>query len=197
MKNEIVKLGLMLFLISAIAAGILAFSNGVTHDIIIATEEAASSGPEVAGAVIPGAVGFENMDSSLIEKISSENEKFVDARTVIDESGNQVGYAVRSFSPVPGYGGDIEVFVGISMDGEVAGVKVLSLKETPGLGTNVEKPDFQSQFIGKPADTDLVVVKVPPSADNEVAALAGATFSSASFNSAVNNAMSIYSDYIK
>jgi len=98
MKNEIVKLGFMLFLIAAIAAGILAFSNGVTYDIIVATEEAASSGPEVAGAVIPGAVGFENMESSLIEEISSENEKFVDARKVIDESGNQVGYAVRSLT---------------------------------------------------------------------------------------------------
>jgi electron transport complex protein RnfG len=197
MKNEIVKLGFMLFLIAAIAAGILAFSNGVTYDIIVATEEAASSGPEVAGAVIPGAVGFENMESSLIEEISSENEKFVDARKVIDESGNQVGYAVRSLSPVAGYGGDIEVYVGISMDGQVAGLKVLSLSETPGLGTNVEKPDFQEQFIGKPVDTELVVVKVPPSADNEISSLAGATFSSKSFNSAVNNAMLIYNEYIK
>jgi electron transport complex protein RnfG len=197
MKNEIVKLGAMLFLITAIAAGILAFSNGVTHDIILATEEAASSGPEVAGAVIPGAVGFENLDISLIEKISSENEKFVDAKTVIDESGSQVGYAVRTLSTIIGYGGDIELFVGISMDGEVAGLKVLSLSETPGLGTNVEKPDFQDQFIGVSVDTELLVVKVPPSADNEISSLAGATFSSVSFNSAVNNAMSIYNDYIK
>lgn len=197
MKNEIVKLGSMLFLIAAIAAGILAFSNNATFDIIVATEAAASSGPEVAGAVIPGAVGFENLEASLIENISSENEKFVDAKAVIDENGNQVGYAVRSFSPVPGYGGDIELFVGISMDGNLAGLKVLSLSETPGLGTNVEKPEFQGQFIGKPVDTEIVVVKVPPSADNEVSALAGATFSSVSFNSAVNNAMSIYNDYIK
>ena len=197
MKNEIVKLGFMLFFITAIAAGILSFSNNATFDIIVATEEAASSGPEVAGAVIPGAVGFEDLDISLIEEISSENEKFVDAKTVIDENGSQVGYAIRSLSPVPGYGGDIEVFVGISMDGNVAGLKVLSLSETPGLGTNVEKPEFQGQFIGKSVDTELVVVKVPPSSDNEVSALAGATFSSASFNSAINNAMSIYNDYIK
>jgi electron transport complex protein RnfG len=197
MKNEIVKLGLMLFLFCAIAAGILAFSNGVTHDIILETEELASSGPDVANAVIPGAVGFEVLDNSIIEKISSENEKFVDAKAVIDESGAQVGYAVRTFSTIVGYGGDIELFVGISADGEVAGVKVLSLKETPGLGTNVEKSDFQAQFIGKTVDTELVVVKLPPSSDNEVSSLAGATFSSVSFNSAVNNAMSIYNEYIK
>lgn len=197
MKNEIVKLGLILFLFCAIAAGILAFSNDVTHDIILETEELASSGPDVAEAVIPGSVGFESLDSSLIEKISSENEKFVDAKAVLDESGTKVGYAVRTLSTVVGYGGDIELFVGISADGEVAGIKVLSLKETPGLGTNVEKPDFQAQFVGKSVDTEIVVVKLPPSADNEVSALAGATFSSVSFNSAVNNAMSIYNKYIK
>jgi electron transport complex protein RnfG len=197
MKNEIVKLGSMLFLITAIAAGILAFSNNSTLDLIIATEEAASSGPEVAGAVLPGAVKFEALEEGFAEKISSENDKFVDVKAVMDESGTQVGYAVRTFSTVVGYGGDIELFVGISMDGKVTGMKVLSLKETPGLGTNVEKEDFQVQFVEKTADMELVIVKIPPSADNEISSLAGATFSSVSFNSAVNNALAVYNKYLK
>ncbi|RAU16729.1 electron transport complex subunit RsxG [Nitrincola tibetensis] len=37
-----------------------------------------------------------------------------------------------------GYSGDIEMLVGIWQDGRVAGVRVLSHKETPGLGDKIE-----------------------------------------------------------
>jgi electron transport complex protein RnfG len=197
MKNEMVKLGFVLFLIAAIAAGILSVSNLITSDLIAMAEEAASSGPEVAGAVISGGVKFENIDTDLIENISSKNEKFVDAKKVLDKDGNEIGYAVRTLSVMPGYGGDMELYVGISSDGEIAGIKVLSLQETPGLGTNVEKKDFQDQYIGKASDSVLQTVKTPPSNDSEISALAGATFSSMSFTSAINNATSIYNSYLK
>jgi electron transport complex protein RnfG len=197
MKNEMVKLGFVLFLIAAIAAGILSVSNLITSDLIAMAEEAASSGPEVAGAVISGGVKFENIDTDLIETISSKNEKFVDAKKVLDKDGNEIGYAVRTLSVMPGYGGDMELYVGISSDGEIAGIKVLSLQETPGLGTNVEKKDFQDQYIGKASDSVLQTVKTPPSNDSEISALAGATFSSMSFTSAINNATSIYNSYLK
>lgn len=197
MKNEIVKLGFILFLITSIAAGVLAFSNNVTAEIIIDTEEAASNGPEVAGAVIPGAVKFEPIDQAIKDKIISENEKFIDAKIVKNDKDEQVGYAVRTLSTVLGYGGDIELVVGFLPDGTIGGVKVLSLLETPGLGTNVEKKDFQGQFIGKSTELKLEVVKKPASADTEISALAGATFSSNSFTSAVNNAVDVYNNYLK
>jgi Na+-translocating ferredoxin:NAD+ oxidoreductase subunit G len=197
MKNEIVRLGIILFLITAIAAGILAISNDITAEIIVKTEEEASSGPEVAGAVIPGAVKFEALDAEIISKIAAANEKFVDAKIVLDSAGEQLGYAIRTLSVVPGYGGDMELYVGLSMDGKLEGIKVLALQETPGLGTNVEKKSFQDQFVGKTSDMVLQVVKVPSSNENEINALAGATFSTLSFTSAVNNAMSIYENFIK
>jgi electron transport complex protein RnfG len=37
-----------------------------------------------------------------------------------------------------GYSGDIELIVGVNADGTVAGVRVLSHKETPGLGDAVD-----------------------------------------------------------
>jgi len=48
-----------------------------------------------------------------------------------------------------GYGGQIEMIVGISTSGEVLGVKVLKQKETPGLGSAITKMSFLQQFIGK------------------------------------------------
>jgi electron transport complex protein RnfG len=44
-----------------------------------------------------------------------------------------------------GYGGDIKLLVGIRYNGEIAGVRVLSHKETPGLGDAIE--ERRSQWI--------------------------------------------------
>jgi|SRR6056297_58906 len=197
MKNEIVKLGLVLLIITSIAGGLLAFSNTVTSDLIVAAEEEASSGPEVAMAVVPGSANFEDLNEDTITNIKNENEKFIDAKKAIDNSGNVVGYGIRTLSTVAGYGGDIELFVGISPDGKVVGVKVLAMAETPGLGTNVQNQEFKDQFVGKSVDMDIEVVKSGVNEDNQIQAVAGATFSSNSYTSAVNNALDIFEEYIK
>lgn len=194
--REIIKLGGILFLITAIAAGILAFSNDITKDKIIEAEEAASSGPEVAGVVIPGSVRFEKMESNIVDKIKKENEKFVDLKVGKDEKGNTIGYAIRTWSPIKGYAGDIEIYLGVSLEGEIVGMKVLSLSETPGLGSNIQNADFQKQFFGKNADMQIGVSK-GDSAENEIVAISGATYSSRSITSAVNNALDIYNKYVK
>lgn len=194
--KEIVKLGSTLFVVAALAAGILAFSNDVTEGVIKEVEEAQSSGPAVANAVIPGSVGFEKVEGDIVEQILAENEKFVELRKGIDENGNTLGYAIRTKSIKKGYGGDIEIFLGISNEGEIVGMKILSLSETPGLGSNVQKPEFQKQYFGKSADMTIEVTKSIPK-ENEIVAVSGATISSRSITSAVNNALDIYNKYIK
>jgi electron transport complex protein RnfG len=37
-----------------------------------------------------------------------------------------------------GYSGDIELLVGVTADGEIAGARVVSHKETPGLGDGID-----------------------------------------------------------
>ena len=50
-----------------------------------------------------------------------------------------------------GYSGDIQMIIGINMDGTVAGVRVISRRETPGLGDKVDlnKSDWILGFNGK------------------------------------------------
>jgi len=51
------------------------------------------------------------------------------------------GAAVAAIIPVTasdGYSGDIDLIVGINIDGTIAGVRVLNHKETPGLGDKVD-----------------------------------------------------------
>lgn len=196
MKNEIVKLGAILFIITALAGLILSFSNTLTKDVIAAAIEAESSGPDVANLVVPGSVSIEEFDKELVEKIKAENDKFVDLRECKDKNGDMLGYGITTKSPIKGYGGDIEIILGVSLDGKITGMKVVSHNETVGLGTNIEKPKFQNQFIGKGVLEQFVVAKAVTK-ENDVEAIGGATFSSKSFTSAVNNAMEIYNKYLK
>lgn len=197
MKNNIVRLGVILCIVSAVAAGVLALTNNITKDRIRISEEKASSGPEVAQAVIPGSVSFDVYDDpGLIDKIKAENDKFVELRICKDSSGKELGYGIRTLSTVPGYGGNIEMFVGISTDGKIEGMKVVAHSETAGLGTKILEPKFQGQFTGRAADTQINVSKNNPK-DDEILAVSGATRSSKSITSAINNAMEIYNKYLK
>lgn len=195
MKNETVKLGVILFVITAVAGLLLSFSNSLTSDVIEKAIEAEKSGPEVAKLVVPGSATIEDFDIELVEKIKLENDKFVDLRECKDENGNLLGYGITTKSPVKGYGGDIEIILGISVDGEVVGMKVLSHNETVGLGTGIEKDSFQGQFIGKTTKEQFTVTKSVVK-DTDIESIGGATFSTKSFTSAVNNAVEIYNKYV-
>ncbi len=195
MKNEVLRLSVTLFLITSIAAGILAFSNNLTADKIKEVEEAASKGGDVAGELIPGGARFEDIDNEIKETIMSENDHFTDVVKILDNGGNLLGYGIRTFAPTKGYGGDMELFVGISTEHEITGLKTLLLQETPGLGTNVENDSFKGQFVGKDADVIFSVIKTTPAEESEVSAVSGATISSLSFTSAINNAVLIYDTY--
>lgn len=64
--------------------------------------------------------------------------------------GRPVAVILR-FKAVNGYSGDIHLLAGILDDGSLAGVRVVSHKETPGLGDGieVEKSDWILGFNGK------------------------------------------------
>ena len=94
---------------------------------------------------------------------------------------NAAGYAC--IAEGKGYSSTIKTMVGITPDGTITGIKVMSQKETPGLGAKIEevdsgrslkdifrrgqekkkgtkkKPWFQSQFTGKKPE-DLYVEKM-------------------------------------
>ena len=64
--------------------------------------------------------------------------------------GEVVAVIVPAIAP-DGYSGDIRLLAGINRDGSVAGVRVLTHKETPGLGDKVDlkKSDWILGFNGK------------------------------------------------
>lgn len=56
---------------------------------------------------------------------------------IAKSDGSIIAYILPVVAP-DGYSGDIKMIVGVNVDGTVAGVRVLSHKETPGLGDKVD-----------------------------------------------------------
>jgi electron transport complex protein RnfG len=74
--------------------------------------------------------------------------------------GDQPVAVILRFAAVEGYNGHIDLLLGIEADGRVAGVRVTSHRETPGLGDAIEadKSDwilgFDGTSLGQPARSD-------------------------------------------
>lgn len=178
--REIIKLGLVLLLITAISATILGLSNEITSGKIAEVEAKASQ--EARKEVLPDADNFEALDIETDSK-------------VLEVYKSEAGYAIKTATA--GYGGDVEVITGISKDGSITGVKVVKHEETPGLGANATGADFQNQYKGIKTEKEVIVVKTAPSNDNEIQALTGATITSNAVTNGVNIARRLFNEKLK
>lgn len=96
-----------------------------------------------------------------------------------------------------GYGGFIYVMLGVNPAGEVTGIYILKHLETPGLGANIERPEFIRQFRGKSlANSKLVRGELAVTKDGgDIQALTGATISSRGVVQAVNWGLKVFEKY--
>lgn len=173
--KDILKTAISLFLICAVAAGLLAAVNSVTAPKITANAEKTEN--EARKGVLPEAESFE--------------EKTLEDGTVYYEgiaNGTAAGYVFTVSSA--GYGGEIKLTVGVNSEGAVTGLTILSINETPGLGMNAKKESFISQYIGKSGN--LSVVKNQTPGDSEILAITSATVTSKAVTSAVNDALTLF-----
>ena len=102
------------------------------------------------------------------------------------EGENVVGYCVELASP--GFGGDISMTVGFEADGSILGVSIVSLSETPGLGSRVQEAAYLDQYKGQSGTLTL---------GEDVDAIAGATVSSRAVLNGVNRAVEILNRTVK
>ena len=105
-----------------------------------------------------------------------------------DENGQKIGVVITTVAN--GYGGQIEVMTGIQTDGQVSGVNILSMEETPGLGAKGKEDGFLRQYRGYNSP-NLAVSKD----GGEINALSGATITSRAITRAVGEAIEISKNY--
>ncbi|MFI3241259.1 MAG: RnfABCDGE type electron transport complex subunit G [Alphaproteobacteria bacterium] len=102
-----------------------------------------------------------------------------------------VGVAVKTYSK-KGYGGQLNLIVGFFVDGRINKFKLLSNKETPGLGTKVEEDKFMGALNGfNPRYGDLRVTQD----GGDIDAVSAATISSRAVLEAIEKAYSVYQTY--
>lgn len=187
--NNILKLGLNLFIICAIAAGLLAGTNQITEPIIAQRNEQANN--EARQTVLPGVSDFKVLDKS-----KYKNDGSVEIVEVYEGlNGSDVaGYTIKALPG--GYGGSIEIMVGIKSDGTISGINIGNMTETPGLGAKAKEEAFYGQYAGKPA-TELSVIKSGTPGETEIQAISGATITSTAVTTGVNAAVEVYESISK
>ncbi|MDD6212510.1 MAG: RnfABCDGE type electron transport complex subunit G [Clostridiales bacterium] len=200
-ENNIVKNALILFIIAVVLSALLGIVNQLTKDRIL--EQEAKTKSDAYKAVYTEAVSFD-ADEALTAKVEAaadlmseigNSSTIDDALVATDASGNALGIVVNVTSP-EGYGGDINLSIGVSADGTLTGMKVVSNSETAGLGANCTKDWFQDQFAGIQAN-EIVYSKTGKSADNEIDAISSATFTTSACTSAVNAGLAFAYDYLE
>lgn len=176
---EIIKTALILFLITAISSGLLAIVNNITAPVI--AENTALNQKNAMKSVLPNADEFETENDEFKNYRTEQADKTI---TAVYKSKNNSGYVVMA-SPT-GYGGKISLAIGVSLDGKVTGVKVISHSETAGLGANCEKDEFLKQYIGKAFE---ITVSKNNTKDNQINAISSATITSKAVTNGVNFAL--------
>jgi electron transport complex protein RnfG len=187
--NYILRLAGILFLITAVAAGALAYTNQLTAAQIAAHVERAKQ--DALQAVMPDAISFVAQPGLLAEAQAKDSSLYAVVELYVAE-GFQGAVGIACSVRVTGYGGPVELMAGISKAGRITGVKIISAAgETPGLGAKIKDPAFLRQFGDKDATKPLTLVKSPPTGPNDVQAIAAATISASAVLRAVNSAAAL------
>ena len=174
--GTIIKNALVLFAITLVAGLALGFVYQMTKEPIAAQEREAQ---RLANqAVFPAAADFSDelpLDEGVAAQLAGDatygKVSIISAKKALDAAGQGIGYCVQVSNK--GYGDKIVFTVGISNEGQIGGISIVSINETPGLGMNANKV-LVPQFTDKPAGV-FAVTKSAASSSSEIEAISGAT----------------------
>ena len=175
--SKIIKPAAVLLIICIIAAGLLGYVNAITLEPIAAQDSKAKT--ESMTAVLPNAASF------------GDEGNITSVTPALDESGNEIGYAVAITTK--GFSAGLKLMYGVDSNGAITGLSVVDCSnETPGLGANAKNESFYGQFTGKSGD-----VKVTKDG-GDIEALTGATITSRAIADAATEAIQyVTENYLK
>ena len=187
--KKIIKNTLILTIITVVAGLCLGLVYEITKKPIADSQEKAKK--EAWQAVFPGADLSEFKHIDVDQDIADQVISDLGVNATIDEvcTVGEEGYVVTA-TDGDGYGGDIQITVGIQKDGTISGISFLSISETAGLGMNAQKPAFYEQYVGK--QTDKFYVSKDGGEGEPIDAISGATFTSRAVTGAVNAALGYF-----
>lgn len=184
--GKIIRNTLILTIITVVAGLGLGLVYEVTKEPIVRTEEQAK---KEAWQTVFSDVSLEDFKAVDVDKEAADKTvSDLGIKATVDEvcEAADEGYVV-TVTDKEGYGGDIQITVGVTKDGTVSGVSILSISETAGLGMRATEAKFQEQYVGK--NTDKFYVSKDGGEGEPIDAISGATITSRAFTGAVNTAI--------
>jgi electron transport complex protein RnfG len=187
--RELFNLTVVLTIICSLAATALALVYNITKDPIAYQQRLKKL--KAIKAVQP------NYDNE-------PDQDFVDLKT--DESAEGNGDLTRFYitkkrgTPTGvvfmvsavGYGGTIDLMVGLSPEGTITGVQVLKHTETPGLGAKITEEKFLQQFTAKNVQNTNWALKKE---GGDIDQISGATISPQAVVKSLNGGLIFFSDH--
>jgi len=193
MKKDILRLGTSLALYAAAACVALAFVYTITAPTIAGLEEVQLN--ESLKDLFPDADGFKAVEGELR---SADPAVAFKGAWIATRGDAVLGISLKTVGK--SYGGAATMLIGVSTDRRIAGARVLSLSDTPGLGANALSPTyfvdksskttFPGQFSGK-SIADPFEVK------QDVIAISASTITSKALTLMIKNAGATGSSWLE
>ena len=161
----VIVLTVICTLVSALLAGVYALTNDLYESNVLFAKQSA----------IAALYGHEQVETEALPAGGEVEELY---RVSLD--GQLLGYCVNVKSA--GFGGNIDMMVAADADGRLLGVRIVSMSETPGVGSRVEDEAHLGQYRGLDVQDDVVLGK-------QVDAVSSATISSKAVNEGVRRAL--------
>lgn len=150
MVRNIVTSAVLLGLFAMVGTGLVAFTHDVTRERIAATER--EDLLRNLHRLVPAERHDNDLYTDTIQVTAPARLGTAEPVTVYRarRAGEPVAVVLSPVAP-DGYSGDIRLLVGINRDGTLAGVRVTSHHETPGLGDPIEesRSDWILKFTGR------------------------------------------------
>ena len=150
MKNKLQTIlvsGLMLGIFATVGTALVGFTHQATIEKIAANERLALL--RKLNQILPA----DKYDNDLLHttlEINADDRlgQKKNSTIYIAEQQNKISAMIFPVIAPKGYSGEIKMLVGINIDGTLAGVRIVSHKETPGLGDamETEKSDWVFGF---------------------------------------------------
>lgn len=191
-KKAMVKDALILFAITLVAGFLLGLVYDVTKEPI--AQQKAKAKAEACRNVFTQADTFEPVSGAdgPTAYFAAGLDPQVDIDEVmqaLDSSGQLLGYVI-TVTAHGGYGGDIQFSMGVTLDGTLNGISLLSISETAGLGMkagDVLVPQFSNKKV-----TQFTYTKSGAAKDSEIDAISGATITTKAIVNGVNGGLAFF-----
>ena len=191
-----IKDALILFAITLIAGLMLGVVNDITKEPIARQEQKAKT--EACQNVFADAASFEKQEmedaTQALADAGLTGADIDELMAAKDASGALLGYVI-TVTDHEGYGGDIQFSMGVTTDGVLNGISLLSISETAGLGMRAGEvlvPQFENKDVDR-----FTYTKTGSTADSEIDAISGATITTNAVVNGVNAGLVYFDEFLK